>query len=67
MSNDPVLVVEDFLKADVVLEYLCNNLAITFQTRNEEMNRETAEKHFKDREALLRVRDMLIGEAERIQ
>lgn len=67
MSNDPVPVVEDFLKADVVLEYLCNNLAITFQTHGEEMNRETAEKHFKDREALLRVRDMLIGEAERIQ
>ncbi len=56
----------DFLNADAMMAYLGTNLEIHFQLNMEKMNRDEAQECVNNRAALIRVRNILINEAERI-
>ncbi len=56
---------QDFLNADQVCDYLLKNRAIQFQAQGAEMDRESAVRHFKEREALCLVKKLLLDEVER--
>ncbi len=64
--SDPTYQPSDFLKADDICMYLLKNLEIHFQTEADQMDRPSAVAHFKKREALLSVRNMLVSEGERL-
>jgi hypothetical protein len=66
MSLDPKLSAFDYLNADRVLQTMSANLEIEFNIAGEDMAHDEAKKHFKKREALLIVRNLLIFEAERV-
>jgi hypothetical protein len=56
---------QDFLNAEEICNYLLQNRAIQFQATGAEMDRESAVRHFKEREALIVVKKMLLDEGER--
>lgn len=56
----------DLLAAESVCNHVSQNLAIRFQIEGEKWNREEAQKHFMQRQALTIVRDLLCDEAEAI-
>jgi hypothetical protein len=66
MSDDHSPTASDFLRADDVVAFMLRNFAIRYQTDGEMMDERTARAHFKNREALCRVRALLVAEAERI-
>lgn len=66
MSDDPSPTAADFLRADDVVAFMVRNFEIRFKTRGDDMTRDEAHMHFKNREALCRVRKILVDEAERL-
>ena len=65
MSADSTYHPEDFLNADEICGYILTNITIKFQIDGLKMSREEAVEHFKTREALIRVRKLLIDESEK--
>ena len=59
-------VIERIECADDVCAHMSKNMEIDFKINGENMTRETAKKHFQDRAAITRVRNLLIDEGERI-
>ncbi len=57
---------EDFLAAETVVNDLIKNREIHFQLHGPQMSRDEAVKHFKEREALVWTKKLLLDEAERI-
>ena len=57
---------QDFLNAELLCDYLLQNRAIQFQATGHEMGRDKADRHFKERQALLIVKKLLLDEGERI-
>lgn len=66
MSADPSPTAADFLHADDVVAFIARTFAIRYKTDGTIMDERTAREHFKSREALCRVRKLLVDEAERI-
>lgn len=64
--NDPVYTSADYLKAELILDHLGQQLAIEFQLHGEEFDRETMQLHTRKRAAINAVREMLLDECERI-
>lgn len=54
-----------FLDAHEICAYLEKNRQIEFQIKVETLTRAEAIEHFKDREALLRVQNIILTEGER--
>lgn len=61
---DPIVNPANYLRAEDILTYLHKNLEIQFQAEGDKMERPAAVEHFKNREALLRVRKLLTDAAE---
>lgn len=65
MSADPTPQPADFLHAHDVCRYCLKNMEIQFQIDGTEWNRDRAVLHFKKREALLIVQNLLLDAGER--
>lgn len=56
---------QDFLTAHDICDYILQNRAIHFQLTSAELDRESAVRHFKEREALIIVKYLILDEGER--
>lgn len=61
---DPIIAPGNFLRAEYLCTHLHKNLEIEFQARGDAMERPAAVEHFKNREALIRARKLLVDAAE---
>lgn len=66
MSEEASTTCNDILLAEEVCGMIAKNREIQFKLEGLGMTRQDAVKHFADRKALLRVRNILIDEGERI-
>lgn len=64
-TADPVPQPADFLHAHDVCKHITKNMEIAFQTDGDTWNRDRAVVHFKKREALLIVQNLLLDEGDR--
>jgi hypothetical protein len=64
--KDPTPKSSDFLKADSILHYLAQNLLERYRIEGESYNREQMQKYANDVSSIIRVRNLLLDEAERI-
>ena len=63
-DTDPIYTPGVYLLACDVCSSLAGNMAIDFQLHGEEWDRPKAEKHFADRNALIRVQGLLATAAQ---
>lgn len=57
---------QDYLMAESICDSLLRNRTIDFQLNADQMDRPKAEKHFKEREALIIVKSLLLDEGQRL-
>ncbi len=56
----------NFLNAEQICGYVSKNLEIQFQLEGDDMQKTEAVEHFRKRNALMIVRNLLIDESERV-
>lgn len=64
--SDPTFTTADYLKAEIILDHLGQQLALEFAINGESFDRATMVEHVVKRRAINLVRGLLLDEGERI-